>query len=102
MIETEGTRGAGMIGSDFEKGAAEETPLGRIGQPQDVATAAAFLASATRAGLTGRLSMRQVVLPGNCDSPGSIPCQARTGVKFVKLVGRPAVFVFAPLPSDNR
>ncbi len=54
MIETEGTHGAGMIGSDFEKGAARETPLGRIGQPQDVATAAAFLASADAGWINGQ------------------------------------------------
>jgi len=45
LIETEGTHGAGMIGSEFSTGTAKETPLGRIGQPQDVATAVAFLAS---------------------------------------------------------
>jgi 3-oxoacyl-[acyl-carrier protein] reductase len=45
MVETEGTHAAGFIGSDFEKEAVARTPLGRIGQPQDIATAAAFLAS---------------------------------------------------------
>jgi 3-oxoacyl-[acyl-carrier protein] reductase len=45
MIETEGSRAAGVIGSDFERQTAEKTPLGRIGQPTDVATVAAFLAS---------------------------------------------------------
>jgi len=45
MIETEGTHGAGVIGSDFQKQAEAQTPLGRIGQPQDVATVATFLAS---------------------------------------------------------
>jgi len=45
MIETEGVHSAGFIGSDFQKKIEAETPLGRIGQPQDVATAAAFLAS---------------------------------------------------------
>ena len=45
MIETEGAHAAGFIGSDFQKAAEARTPLGRIGQPQDVATAAAFLAS---------------------------------------------------------
>jgi 3-oxoacyl-[acyl-carrier protein] reductase len=45
MIETEGTHAAGFIGSDFQKVAESRTPLGRIGQPQDIATAAAFLAS---------------------------------------------------------
>ncbi|HWE86182.1 MAG TPA: glucose 1-dehydrogenase [Terracidiphilus sp.] len=45
MVETEGTHAAGFIGSDFQKEAVARTPLGRIGQPQDIATAAAFLAS---------------------------------------------------------
>jgi 3-oxoacyl-[acyl-carrier protein] reductase len=45
MIETEGVHAAGFIGSDFQKKIAEETPLGRIGQPGDIASIAAFLAS---------------------------------------------------------
>ena len=45
MIETEGVHAAGFIGSDFQKKTESETPLGRIGQPQDVASIAAFLAS---------------------------------------------------------
>jgi 3-oxoacyl-[acyl-carrier protein] reductase len=45
IVETEGTHAAGFIGSDFEKDAASRTPLGRIGQPQDIAAVAAFLAS---------------------------------------------------------
>ncbi len=45
MIETEGTHAAGFIGSDFQKKTESETPLGRIGQPQDIASIAAFLAS---------------------------------------------------------
>jgi 3-oxoacyl-[acyl-carrier protein] reductase len=45
MIETEGAHSAGVIGSEFETNTAKETPLGRIGQPHDIATAAAFLAS---------------------------------------------------------
>jgi 3-oxoacyl-[acyl-carrier protein] reductase len=45
LIETEGTQGAGFIGSEFSMGTAKETPLGRIGQPQDIAAVAAFLAS---------------------------------------------------------
>src|SRR6202046_2657503 len=36
MIETEGAHSAGFIGSDFEKGIAAQTPLGRIGQPNDI------------------------------------------------------------------
>jgi 3-oxoacyl-[acyl-carrier protein] reductase len=45
MVETEGVHAAGFIGSDFQKKVEAETPLGRIGQPQDIATVAAFLAS---------------------------------------------------------
>jgi 3-oxoacyl-[acyl-carrier protein] reductase len=54
LIETEGTHTAGLIGSEFAEGAAKGTPLGRIGQPQDVATAAAFLASADAGWVTGQ------------------------------------------------
>lgn len=45
MVETEGVHAAGFIGSDFHKQTIKETPLGRIGQPDDIATIAAFLAS---------------------------------------------------------
>lgn len=45
MIETEGTHTAGIIGSDFESNAKASTPLGRIGQPDDIAKIAVFLAS---------------------------------------------------------
>jgi 3-oxoacyl-[acyl-carrier protein] reductase len=54
MIETEGTHTAGFIGSDFHKKAEAETPLGRIGQPQDVASIAAFLASDDSYWVTGQ------------------------------------------------
>ncbi|HET6168954.1 MAG TPA: SDR family NAD(P)-dependent oxidoreductase, partial [Terracidiphilus sp.] len=36
MVETEGVHAAGFIGSDFQKKTEAETPLGRIGQPQDI------------------------------------------------------------------
>jgi 3-oxoacyl-[acyl-carrier protein] reductase len=54
MIETEGTHSAGFIGSDFEKHAIAQTPLGRIGQPSDIATAAAVLASGDSGWLNGQ------------------------------------------------
>jgi 3-oxoacyl-[acyl-carrier protein] reductase len=53
IVETEGTRSAGFIGSDFEKGTVQQTPLGRTGQPGDIATVALFLASDNSAWLTG-------------------------------------------------
>jgi 3-oxoacyl-[acyl-carrier protein] reductase len=53
MIETEGTHAAGFIGSDFEADAITKTPLGRIGQPNDIASIAVFLASDDSYWLTG-------------------------------------------------
>jgi 3-oxoacyl-[acyl-carrier protein] reductase len=53
MIETEGTHTAGFIGSDFEKATVAQTPLGRVGQPDDIADIAVFLASDDSRWLTG-------------------------------------------------
>ena len=53
MVETEGTHTAGFIGSDFETWALSTTPLGRIGQPDDIADVAVFLASDDSRWLTG-------------------------------------------------
>jgi len=53
IVETEGTHTAGFVGSDFEKGIVERTPLGRGGQPDDIASIAVFLASGDSGWLTG-------------------------------------------------
>jgi 3-oxoacyl-[acyl-carrier protein] reductase len=53
MVETEGVHAAGFIGSDFQAGQVAQTPLGRIGQPQDIGPAAVFLASQDSAWITG-------------------------------------------------
>ncbi|MBB3308456.1 3-oxoacyl-[acyl-carrier protein] reductase [Rhizobium sp. BK196] len=53
MVETEGAHTAGIIGSDFEHTAVAQTPLGRIGQPDDIARIAVFLASEDAGWLTG-------------------------------------------------
>jgi len=55
MVETEGVHAAGFIGSDFEAGAVAQTPLGRIGQVDDIATVATFLASDDAKWVTGEL-----------------------------------------------
>ena len=53
MVETEGAHAAGFIGSDFEKQGVATTPLGRTGQPNDIARVAVFLASDDSGWLTG-------------------------------------------------
>jgi len=53
MVETEGAHTAGFIGSDLQKQFEAQTPLGRIGQPQDIGTIAVFLASADSGWMTG-------------------------------------------------
>ena len=53
MVESEGTHSAGFIGSDFQKNVEAQAPLGRIGQPEDVAKVAVFLASDESSWLTG-------------------------------------------------
>jgi 3-oxoacyl-[acyl-carrier protein] reductase len=53
MVETEGVHAAGLSSGDFRKQVESQTPLGRIGQPRDVAPAAAFLASDDSRWITG-------------------------------------------------
>ncbi len=53
MVETEGTHTAGIAGSDMQAQVQAQTPLGRTGQPQDIAGAAVFLASADSSWITG-------------------------------------------------
>jgi 3-oxoacyl-[acyl-carrier protein] reductase len=53
MVETEGTHTAGITESDFRKQVEAQTPLGRIGQPGDIAPLAVFLASGDSAWITG-------------------------------------------------
>lgn len=52
-VETEGVHQAGIIGSDFEKQMVSNTPLGRLGQPEDIARVAVFLASDDAEWVTG-------------------------------------------------
>jgi 3-oxoacyl-[acyl-carrier protein] reductase len=53
MVETEGVHAAGISESDFRKTVEAQTPLGRIGQVQDIAPLAVFLASSDSAWITG-------------------------------------------------
>jgi 3-oxoacyl-[acyl-carrier protein] reductase len=53
MVETEGVQSAGFLGTDLEKNLVAQTPLGRIGQPGDIASIAVFLASDDSGWLTG-------------------------------------------------
>jgi len=52
-IETEGTHSNGFIGSEFEAKIVANTPLGRTGQPEDIAKVAVFLASDDSGWITG-------------------------------------------------
>jgi 3-oxoacyl-[acyl-carrier protein] reductase len=54
-VETEGTHTAGIMGSDFLKQLVTQTPLGRFGQPDDIAPVAVFLASPASGWLTGEV-----------------------------------------------
>src|SRR5207237_7293681 len=49
MVVTEGVRAAGFDQGDLRKSIEAQTPLGRIGQPEDIAPAAVFLASSDSA-----------------------------------------------------
>jgi 3-oxoacyl-[acyl-carrier protein] reductase len=53
--ETEGAHALGVIGTDFEKHLVSQTPLGRLGQPTDIAPIAVFLASDASGWLTGEI-----------------------------------------------
>lgn len=53
MVETEGTVSASIIGSELHDGLVAQTPLGRIGVPQDIAPAVVFLASSDAGWITG-------------------------------------------------
>lgn len=53
MVLTEGLHSTGIAASDFRKQVEAQTPLGRVGQPQDIASAAVFLASSDAAWITG-------------------------------------------------
>jgi 3-oxoacyl-[acyl-carrier protein] reductase len=53
MIETEGLHTAGLIGSDFQKMVESQSPLGRVGQPDDISPTAVYLASSDSKYMTG-------------------------------------------------
>jgi 3-oxoacyl-[acyl-carrier protein] reductase len=55
LVETEGTRAAGTTDGEFRQVAVSRTPLGRVGQPDDIAKVAVFLASDESAWITGEI-----------------------------------------------
>jgi 3-oxoacyl-[acyl-carrier protein] reductase len=57
MIETEGVHTAGFAESDFRKSIEAKTPLGRIGQPDDISPTAVYLASSDSKYVTGQTLM---------------------------------------------
>jgi 3-oxoacyl-[acyl-carrier protein] reductase len=55
MIETEGVHAAGLNEGDFRKWVESQSPLGRIGQPNDISPTAVYLASSDSKYLTGEI-----------------------------------------------
>ncbi len=55
LIDTEGTQAAGVIGSDFHAWYERQSPLGRIGQVQDIAPIVSYLASDDARWVTGEI-----------------------------------------------
>jgi 3-oxoacyl-[acyl-carrier protein] reductase len=55
LVDTEGTRAAGTSEGEFKSYALSRTPLGRVGEPEDVAKVAVFLASDDSAWITGEV-----------------------------------------------
>jgi 3-oxoacyl-[acyl-carrier protein] reductase len=53
LVVTEGLQSAGFVGSDFEKGFVAQAPLGRVGQPDDIAPTAVYLAGEDSKFVTG-------------------------------------------------
>jgi len=53
MVETEGFRAAGLGETEWRKAVEAQTPLGRIGKPEDIAPAVAFFASPDSSWITG-------------------------------------------------
>jgi 3-oxoacyl-[acyl-carrier protein] reductase len=53
VIETEGSRAGGFVGTDFQKSIEAQVPLGRVGQPEDIAPTAVYLASSDSKYMTG-------------------------------------------------
>jgi 3-oxoacyl-[acyl-carrier protein] reductase len=53
MVETEGVHAAGIADSEWRKLVEAQTPLGRIGKPEDIAPTAVFLASSDSSWITG-------------------------------------------------
>jgi 3-oxoacyl-[acyl-carrier protein] reductase len=55
MVETEGVVSAGILGSEFHTDAIKQTPLGRIGQPEDIGRVVTFIASSDSYWINGQL-----------------------------------------------
>jgi 3-oxoacyl-[acyl-carrier protein] reductase len=55
LVETEGTRAAGTSDGEFKQIAISRTPLGRVGEVDDIAKVAVFLASDDSGWITGEV-----------------------------------------------
>ena len=84
MVETEGTHTAGFIGSDFETGAVAQTPLGRIGQPDDIAASRGLPRLRRLRWLTGEQISRRAAACADPPGPASrcVCCLFAGGLKL--------------------
>jgi 3-oxoacyl-[acyl-carrier protein] reductase len=72
-VETEGVKSMGDGGDQFIAQLVSRTPLGRIGQPKDIATVVSFLASEDAGWITGQI----IPLPVGCvKTTAAIRCWA--------------------------
>ena len=92
MVETEGVHAAGIAESDFRKQVEAQTPLGRIGQPQDIAPAAVFLASSDSAWITGETLHHR----------GRVPLSATRGSARVGSVTNPLTRGAGQCPGSSK
>ncbi len=93
--ETEGAHALGVMGSEFEKHLISQTPLGRFGQPEDIAPVAVFLSSETSSWVTAISSSLQAACARNSNGrpSGGRKSQIRMVAGFAEMTERQETLV---------
>ena len=76
LVQTEGTQTAGLVNEGEDQAIVSQTPLGRLGQPGDIAAVAVFLASDDANWVTGEQILAGGGLPLNTLDLGLLPCHS--------------------------